>query len=505
MRVTTTMINNSMLNQITSNKNSMYSLEEQYNSGKRIQRPSDDPIIAVRSLKLRSTITEVTQYLEKNIPDARSWMELTEGSLKNMNTIFTNVYADMSKGANDTLTTSDRSTILANLNQFREQIYNEANADNAGRYVFAGYKTNNSITFNEKEAELKYTITEKISGSDITQLSKVIGGYAIDEYDANNPDASLFETSPSVKDDIFKIQLGYSAIESGSINSDTITYTVVDEDGNEEVKSISELGFNVTEVFVEDSSAYDVAVDEIRYIAKTGEVIMGSEVYEELRTQGDGHIGITYNKNEFEAGEVKPEHYYDCVVEDALGEKIDYKYSEQEIFYEINFAQKIRVNSTLDSVIGNDFARTIENINNIVKQVSKIETDLEDVEKLLSDDKITVEQREALEKFKVQKEAEYAMQSNLMTRAFEDGLKLTSDYQEQVNISVSDLGSRLSRLNLVEDRLETQSTSYTELLSENEDADIVDTYIKLSAAESIYNASLQIATKIAQTSLLDYL
>ena len=42
-------------------------------------------------------------------------------------------------------------------------------------------------------------------------------------------------------------------------------------------------------------------------------------------------------------------------------------------------------------------------------------------------------------------------------------------------------------------------------LSENIDVDLVETYINLTSADTVYNASLQTAAKIAQNSLLDFI
>ena len=39
-------------------------------SQKKISRPSDDPVIAIRALRLRSSLSQINQYYEKNIPDA---------------------------------------------------------------------------------------------------------------------------------------------------------------------------------------------------------------------------------------------------------------------------------------------------------------------------------------------------------------------------------------------------------------------------------------------------
>ena len=58
---------------------------------KKINRPSDDPVVAIRALRLRSNVNEITQYYGKNIPDAESWLNVTEAGLKNLSQIMTNM------------------------------------------------------------------------------------------------------------------------------------------------------------------------------------------------------------------------------------------------------------------------------------------------------------------------------------------------------------------------------------------------------------------------------
>ena len=54
MRITNKMMTNNMLHNINTNKTNMTNLENKYASGMAIQKPSDDPIVAVRALKLRT-------------------------------------------------------------------------------------------------------------------------------------------------------------------------------------------------------------------------------------------------------------------------------------------------------------------------------------------------------------------------------------------------------------------------------------------------------------------
>ena len=79
MRVTSTMLTNNSIVNMQKTKNNYLTYLEQYSTQKKISKPSDDPVIAVRSLKYRTNMSELEQYLKKNIPDAMSWI-LCSGS-----------------------------------------------------------------------------------------------------------------------------------------------------------------------------------------------------------------------------------------------------------------------------------------------------------------------------------------------------------------------------------------------------------------------------------------
>ena len=174
MRITNSMIRNNTSNNMSTNKGYVDTLNTQMSTQKKIDRPSDDPVIAIRALRLRSSLSEINQYYEKNIPDAESWLEVTETALKNMESILTDVYRQCVNGATDHLKESDRNTILTNLQKLREQVYAEGNADYAGRTVFTGYKTNKSLTFGEDTSDTSYNITQKLKFEDITQKLSLI-------------------------------------------------------------------------------------------------------------------------------------------------------------------------------------------------------------------------------------------------------------------------------------------------------------------------------------------
>ena len=84
MRVTNKMIMNNSASNINSAKEVVNTRNKQMTSQKRIDKPSDDPVIAVRSLRLATTLSQVSQYYSKNIPDANQWLDITETALINI-------------------------------------------------------------------------------------------------------------------------------------------------------------------------------------------------------------------------------------------------------------------------------------------------------------------------------------------------------------------------------------------------------------------------------------
>ena len=164
MRITNGMMMNTTKLNINNNKVSVDRLNTQMSTQKKITKPSDNPLIAIKSLRLSATLTQINQYYGNNIKDANAWMDVTETALTNMKDVFTDAYRLCVNGSTDTLTEEDRQTILTQLKGLSNQLYAEANADYAERTVFSGYKTNSTVSFtNASEAALaKYTITESL-------------------------------------------------------------------------------------------------------------------------------------------------------------------------------------------------------------------------------------------------------------------------------------------------------------------------------------------------------
>lgn len=179
MRITNSMIVKRTKTNINTNRAKVDYTNNQMSTQKKITKPSDDPIIAIRSLRLRSTLSTVTQYYERNIPDTESWMDCTQTALVNMKDLLTDAYKQTVYGTNDSLNTDNRRTILKELQALQQQVYCEGNADYAGRTVFTGYKTNQKLTFsnNIDAREERYQIEERFTYKDIEKKNYYAGQF----------------------------------------------------------------------------------------------------------------------------------------------------------------------------------------------------------------------------------------------------------------------------------------------------------------------------------------
>ena len=115
MRITNGIMINNNLSNINSNKLQMDKIMTSIDTTKKIQRPSDDPITAVRALRLRSTLNEITQYKDRNVEDAESWMDTTKDAMDKINSALENILVYCNQGVNTYQTVDEYNAIITSL------------------------------------------------------------------------------------------------------------------------------------------------------------------------------------------------------------------------------------------------------------------------------------------------------------------------------------------------------------------------------------------------------
>lgn len=140
MRVTQGMLNGTFMRNLNRNLRDMDKLQEQMSSGKRISKPSDDPVSVLSALRLRTGLVENTQY-SRNVDDVNSWLNYTDSALNEVNTILQRIRQLAIYGANDTLPSQSKQAMAKEVQQLKEQLLHLGNSTHAGKYIFGGTQT----------------------------------------------------------------------------------------------------------------------------------------------------------------------------------------------------------------------------------------------------------------------------------------------------------------------------------------------------------------------------
>ena len=313
MRITNSMIMNNAGGNINGTKVLVDKRNTQMTTQKKIKRPSEDPVIAVRSLRLQTTLNKVNQYYERNIPDAESWMDVTETALTNIKDIVTDMRTLANRGATETLTQDDRNTILSQMKALQQQVYNEGNADYAGRTVFTGYRTDKSLTFINDSDKVSYNITEPLSADDMVKKRFYNNTVEVPntEREVNAADLDTQLQGMTIeKSEHFTLRLAYDDITKPQKLSYTMNGTATPVNNltvyDNEADWAAGTGGGST------AGKKDIGDNDIILIKETGELIFGDTIASSLMT-GNAQLSIDYNKTGFKGEELRPEYYFDCV------------------------------------------------------------------------------------------------------------------------------------------------------------------------------------------------
>lgn len=518
MRITNKIMQNNSLYNINNNKILQDKLSTQMSTQKAITRPSDDPVVAIRALRLRSSVSELTQYYKKNAPDAQSWIEVTGKGLSTVTDILTDMNRQANKGANKDYTSSELSIIVKQLQSLRDEFYATGNLDYAGRYVFTGYRTDTTMTFTKGEVEETkpdYVIHEQGTMADFDSINYTYTAN-LDGMNASNYDKNNVIEQDVVNGDIHRIRLAYNQVE----RFDGIE--LVDKDGkkhNHTADTVSTTADPDPYKTIQDANKD--GKEKIVFVPETGEVLFSDKAYEKINTEAgaisgsETEIRMNYKKSKWEVGDLRPEHYFACegtTTKNGVTKKVFYneeylegKKEKQSIEYDVGYNQKIEVNTTAEEVFNHNLDRDVDDLVTALASLEKIESTWTDLKKVLSGlDEGTADYKKVQTKLEAADKAFSYIRENIHD-LMQHTITSTQQYLDDTNVAITDNGTRESRLDLISNRLMDQQTTFKTLQSENEDVDIADVTIQLTSTKLTYDAALMATGKIMQTSLMNYI
>lgn len=505
MRITNKIISQNSITNINNNKVLENKLNTQLATGSKINRPSDDPVVAIRALRLRTNLNQVSQYYTKNVPDAESWLDITESAISTVIEIVTDMYSNCTQGAAGFNTAEDRDKVLDALKALQEEVYATGDADYAGRFVFTGYRTDTSLTFGV-QTDKTYRITEQLTSDSLDELTYV------DVADLNTMTEANAETLGTKEQEIstnqvYRLRLAYENC------SDTVapTITYYDTTGAQQTITADIVSKNDPSQNPYLSAETAGAV----YIPETGELILSKANYDNLTAVKDnpatldvdeGEIRVTYEKSEFAKSDIRPEHYFYCE-SDGITYNEGYltgatdDNSNQFISYDVGFNQDVRVNTLASELFSTNLSRDVDDIVTAIEDVQAMEKNISVLEDMLKTDP---ENQELKDRLAAAKKANTFL-TDKMQKLFEKNIANMQGHLDLANTALTATGNRGSRVELVANRLAKQEVNFKTLSSQNEDVDVTEVAVNLSSVELAYQAALMATGKISQTTLLNYL
>lgn len=171
MRISTNQIFDLSIRSVLENQRGLSDTQQQLASGKRINKPSDDPIGAAQVVRLTEELDKLTQYQRNNDLLASS-LEQQEAILRSINSSANRARVLVIQSGAGYTTDADRKAIGAEIEQIRNEILDLMNSQNEqGEYIFAGFQSESqAFEFNPAASGNKITFAGD-DGTNQVQLS----------------------------------------------------------------------------------------------------------------------------------------------------------------------------------------------------------------------------------------------------------------------------------------------------------------------------------------------
>ncbi|MEP2652645.1 MAG: flagellar hook-associated protein FlgL, partial [Paraglaciecola sp.] len=187
MRISTAQLYDRSIQAVLDNQLDLSNVQQQLSSGKKILRPSDDPVGATQVIRLTEEIDLINQYKVNN-DLLNSSLEQEETILSSINSAIDRARVLMVESGNGIMTSDDRNAIGIEIEQIRDQVFDLMNSQNSsGEYIFAGYQSSSpAFSYNASSSENKYSFEGDDGTSDI-RISDTVS------LQVNNTGAAVFE------------------------------------------------------------------------------------------------------------------------------------------------------------------------------------------------------------------------------------------------------------------------------------------------------------------------
>ncbi|MCL1925119.1 MAG: hypothetical protein FWF50_06000 [Defluviitaleaceae bacterium] len=469
MRLTNLMMTNTALTNIRANQRRADSIARQGATGRQIVNPHENPLIASRHLRFENSRAQISQF-QRNVDQANAWMTVTENAAESLQTNLSQIEERLHRM--DVLETLNERQILANeIQQLVMRTIETMNTSFSGRYIFSGLRTDQPPFFTSDMPNLTLEDIEMIfTGNDV---GKVTVFDRSPTEDPNNPGVYIFTEGRTL--DIYRVRIAHNNAEEVRLNGNPVP-DVPMLYGHRDYASMDPYGVY-----------HDPATGEL--ITLNRDNLLGA----------NGEVEVMYNRTGFARNELNPKVFMPAVIPAQAGPPavpaMPINMNNQNMEFEFSINTRIPVNllakDTFNPVM---FADILGITNDILSLTPTTHTEL-----INAGITSQVEREEFLRR-----------EAQMMETATNDWVNRLigriEGYTNQISRASTELGTRMTRVESIGERLEADAVIFEDLYTQNIGVDLPEMALRFSVAEVALLASMQIGMSHVMTlSLINFL
>jgi flagellar hook-associated protein 3 FlgL len=237
-RVTQQLLVTRVLNNLTQQQRSILRLQEQLATGRRINNPSDDPLVARRALRAQAGISRNAQYIS-NLSTSRPGLVETETALRTVIDVLQRTMELTLQGASGTNSQVQRDQIASEVNQILESVLVQSNHVTNDRYIFGGHRTGTEPFVPTRGAAGEISAVSYQGDNNFIQL-EIGDGVRLD---VNETGQRAFQQTIPGSEDIFQMLIAIrDNLRSGDVNGLQTRLSELDRSQDQILVSVARIG-----------------------------------------------------------------------------------------------------------------------------------------------------------------------------------------------------------------------------------------------------------------------
>lgn len=234
IRVTSGMMSMQMLSNLNRNLNRMDNMSNQISTGRKINKPSDDPVGVTYALRYRAELAANEQY-QTNTDAAVSWLDTTDSNMQQALDVIKRLKELAIQGSNGTLSGSDLEAVNLEVDELKNHLVDIGNTQIRGKYIFNG-ETYDQMPYQLSDGVTEFADVETDNGGVIYSISQQVT-FQI------NTSGNEFFGSKTETDNIFRIIDNLSAALN-SEDQDAVSQQLenIESRSNKMQAALSEVG-----------------------------------------------------------------------------------------------------------------------------------------------------------------------------------------------------------------------------------------------------------------------